>query len=257
MRLAIPRCVLMMLLAVAAAWDHQLVPFVDHEALSRQKLMVADDPIAHLIARCYRPESTSAAELMQHHGEMIYGEITFTALTTLLSVLGASRQDHFFDLGSGTGKAVLQAALQHRVASSTGVELVHERHAVAQRALRLLHAPQGSTTTAVNVSFHHRSMLETDLSFASIVYVNSLALAAGTLSRLGEKLREVPRGAFVASIKHIPGDHLVRERTMQLQMTFGSGPTEVIIYRRVGRTREGLLARLLADEQAQQRARPG
>ena len=45
---------------------------------------------------------------------------------------------HFVDIGSGTGKAVLAAALAHTLVSAVGVELVPQLHKTAVRAERAL-----------------------------------------------------------------------------------------------------------------------
>ena len=64
---------------------------------------------------------------------------------------------------------------------------------MAQRALALLRT---QNSVPVNISFHHSSMLDVNLSYASIVYVNSQAMGRSTLAQLGEKLLELPKGAI-------------------------------------------------------------
>ena len=68
-----------------------LVPYVDHEALRRVKLMVQDHPVAQLIASCYN-NKTAEAELTSHRAETLYGEITFASLQELLEEVGVTRE---------------------------------------------------------------------------------------------------------------------------------------------------------------------
>jgi hypothetical protein len=48
--------------------DHPVATWTDHEALRRQKLSVADHPVARQIARCYGPDVTNA-EQISHRGQ--------------------------------------------------------------------------------------------------------------------------------------------------------------------------------------------
>ena len=54
--------------AVTTGSHYPLVPFVDHDALSREKLLVADHPVARRIAECYSLDVSRIAELQQHRG---------------------------------------------------------------------------------------------------------------------------------------------------------------------------------------------
>merc|ERR1719507_2324928 len=61
------------------------------------------------------------------HGDMalIYGEIKPSSILNMYSQLGAHKGTKFFDLGSGTGKPVVMAALLGL--DATGIELVQGR----------------------------------------------------------------------------------------------------------------------------------
>ena len=235
--------IVLLLTQLGGARPNALQPYVDHDALSKEKLVTSHHVNAKIIASCYpNLQLTSQAELKGHAGETLYGEITFASLHKFLTTLEAGELDSFYDLGSGTGKTVLQAAL-HGLRSSTGVELVKERHEVAVAALQQFNLDQ-SRALKNSVDFQLGSMFNLDLSSATVVYVNSLAMGPQTLTRLSEKLKELPGGAVVATLKPIGGDHLLPESSLQLQMTFGSGPSEVILYTRAGRTRRSLLRKL-------------
>jgi SAM-dependent methyltransferase len=56
--------------------------------------------------------------------EFIYGEIDFLSFYTILERISPSTQDVFYDLGSGSGKAVLSAILFFNVKKSIGIELL-------------------------------------------------------------------------------------------------------------------------------------
>ena len=64
-----------------------------------------------------------------------YGEITPLGMRTLGTTLSLAAEDVFADLGSGTGRLVLQVAREFGVCRSVGVELVGSRHRLALAAL--------------------------------------------------------------------------------------------------------------------------
>ncbi len=75
------------------------------------------------------------AELDTKLSSLTYGEISVGAFVQLLRTLPEPETPpHFIDIGSGTGKAVLAAALAHTLASAVGVELVPQLHDTAVRA---------------------------------------------------------------------------------------------------------------------------
>ena len=73
-----------------------------------------------------------------------YGEISVAGFAAVLGVMRLERDDVFYDLGSGTGKVVLQAALQTEVGRSVGLELSESRHKYGLAALAHLRERAGS-----------------------------------------------------------------------------------------------------------------
>ncbi len=132
-----------------------------------------------------------------------YGEITpkgFASLATRLE-LGPTR--HFADLGSGCGRAVLQAAEQYGVASACGIELSPSRHA---RALKAREAAPPSV--ASRVTFVHADMLAADvwdatgpLAGVTDVYLSSLCFSAEAVSAVGRRLSASRSVRRVASLR--------------------------------------------------------
>ena len=79
------------------------------------------------------------AELDTKLSSLTYGEISVGSFVQLLRTLPQPETPpHFVDIGSGTGKAVLAAALARSLASAIGVELVPQLHDTAVRAKETL-----------------------------------------------------------------------------------------------------------------------
>src|SRR3989344_513477 len=106
--------------------------------------------------------------------DFTYGDITLDCAYDMLNAVGAKEGEVFYDLGSGTGKGVLFAALLFDLAKSTGIELVEELHGGSQVALQryieqivpLL--PENKRWQTVN--FVNADMRTIDWSDADIVY---------------------------------------------------------------------------------------
>lgn len=58
----------------------------------------------------------------------VYGEITAQGMRRLARRVTLNQSDCFYDLGSGIGRAVLQAFLEFGVHRSVGIELASTRH---------------------------------------------------------------------------------------------------------------------------------
>ena len=168
-----------------------------------------------------------------------YGEVAPCGAPTLFDALGLplARGACFYDLGSGSGRLVANVWLSHRsdaVARAVGVELAPSRHAAATRAWASLAASGSPLLGERRAPPHFRceSMLETDLSDATHVYVASLCMGDGLLDALWARLREgAPRLARVASLREFRG--VPATQTVEVQMTWnrdaGAG-TPVYLY---------------------------
>lgn len=71
-------------------------------------------------------------------GQATYGELLPRGVSMLIHALRLDEQSIFYDLGSGRGNVVLQAALSSRAMSCRGVELSERRHEIALHALARL-----------------------------------------------------------------------------------------------------------------------
>lgn len=90
-------------------------------------------------------DDIAAAAISDEEKEMInavagpraagYGEMLPQGMRALMAATRLRSNDTFVDVGSGSGKLVLQAAADAGVARSVGLELSPTRHAMAQRAL--------------------------------------------------------------------------------------------------------------------------
>jgi precorrin-6B methylase 2 len=126
--------------------------------------------------------------------EYVYGEIDFTSFVALLSLVNPDKETVFYDLGSGTGKAVIACALVFPIHKAVGIELFSELHHCATlQKKRLSEEPQYSLA-ASKIEFIHGDFLHADLDAANLIFINATALFQPTWGILCARL---------LSLKHV------------------------------------------------------
>lgn len=115
------------------------------------------------------PQTTARKILKNLERSLTYGEIDPKSLYRALASLRLRRGDILADLGSGSGKVVLQAALQSNCKKVVGVEVIGVRHEDAMRAHAnlLLKMPD----VARRITFIKDDFLKADLSEVTVAYM--------------------------------------------------------------------------------------
>lgn len=71
--------------------------------------------------------------------EKTYGEILYDSVEELIKQLGINSSDVFYDLGSGTGKLVMQVYANTPVNKAYGIEFFQDRSYAAEKALKRMY----------------------------------------------------------------------------------------------------------------------
>ena len=136
--------------------------------------------------------------------------------------------DTVYDLGSGDGRLVIEAAKRHG-ARGIGIErdadLVERSRAAAAEA-----------RVADRVQFLRGDIFEADLRQASVV---TLYLLPAMMLRLSPKLRaELPAGARIVShdfpLEDWPQERMVQFESEEKEANLGTGATQLFLYRAPG-----------------------
>lgn len=120
-----------------------------------------------------------------------YGEIRPAALARLLDTLDLGVRDVLYDLGSGIGKVVVQAAMSVHVRRIVGVELVPSRHAIAERILE--RARERGLLRTSRVELRCADFMRTELADATVVYTCSTAFSDSFMRAVARRLAKVGR----------------------------------------------------------------
>lgn len=107
----------------------------------------------------------------------IYGEITYSGFLKMLALAGIKKGETFYDLGSGTGKCVLLAALATECSRSVGIEILDELHMTACHVLstyRKQFLQENENKKAIN--FIQGDFKYLDISDADVIFMNATCM---------------------------------------------------------------------------------
>jgi SAM-dependent methyltransferase len=177
---------------------------------------------------------------------LVYGEITFQALGVALEKIkkvygkpdvgdsGATgfmqegQRGVFYDLGCGTGKPVVAAAIAHTFDVCYGIEILEGLYSVALDVLNAYNT-RGKAKLNRSMDTHVQMMLGSFLNFsvkdwrdADVLYINSTCFDENIMMGLAKLARGLKKGAFVITLtKQLPSDEFaVLEYEMQ-KMSWG------------------------------------
>jgi SAM-dependent methyltransferase len=197
---------------------------------------------AYILEKLYRTidgVSISHAErdrLQINDTSFIYGEISYEGFSEVLANAAPGPSDIIYDLGSGTGKAILCAALLYDWKKCVGIEFLPGLYDVSQALLKKLLNMEEMQQQIAAKNFPIEFVLEdfqyVDFSEADIVHVNATTLNPVLWGRLEIKLNQLKSGARVmVSTKKL--DAVYFEKIYQAILPMSWGDCTVFIYKKI------------------------
>ena len=155
--------------------------------------------------------------------EYVYGEIEFESFIALIALCKPNSNTVFYDLGSGTGKAVLACAMVFPVKKSAGIELFEELYLAAIEKKALLSNLPAYKKAAEAIVFERGDFLTCPLQDADIIFMNSTAFIGDYWLQVSNHLeKELKPGAIVLSAsKALVSDGFVTKHSTQVAMGWG------------------------------------
>jgi SAM-dependent methyltransferase len=195
-----------------------------------------------LFARCSleHGKTVSKAERTQKglatHKSLIYGEVEFPSFAKVLRKISPAAGGTFYDLGSGTGKAVFVARFLHDFARCKGVELLQGLHEAAAEVLSRYEKGAYRQFLAVSspgdVGLELGSILDCDWSDGDVVFANSTCFDDDLMDAISKKAAALKPGAFVVTFtKGLTSPHFEVMERKRYKMSWG--PATVYIHRRL------------------------
>mmetsp|Transcript_21682 Transcript_21682/g.53076 ORF Transcript_21682/g.53076 Transcript_21682/m.53076 type:complete len:507 (+) Transcript_21682:302-1822(+) len=136
-----------------------------------------------------------------------YGEVEFVSFCEILRCAKPKPGEIFYDLGSGTGKAIVAAHLLESFKECHGVELLDGLHKVAQNVIDIFSKDKKLWKNAeVNPSkhcfVHHADMLEHPWwEVADVVYTSSICFTKELYKELGNRFSRMKKGSRIITLK--------------------------------------------------------
>lgn len=154
--------------------------------------------------------------------ELVYGEIIFEPFIALVSMCHPNADTIFYDLGSGTGKAVLASAMVFNIKKSIGIELLPNLHQCAKTKHYQLMTLNDDYPAARNIDFINANFLTINLRDATILFINSTAFFGEYWKEISTHLEQIPPGAQVISTsKALVSDGFTLQRLTRVMMSWG------------------------------------
>ena len=154
--------------------------------------------------------------------EYVYGEIEFIPFIALLSLISPNDKTIFYDLGCGTGKAVLACAMVFPVHQSVGVELFPELYLSACKQAEQLAQIANYSEQIKKIKFISGDFLETNLNDATLIFINSSALFGPTWEKLCERLNHLPHlDTVITTSKALHSDKFSIIQRVPVAMSWG------------------------------------
>ncbi|MFT4058165.1 MAG: hypothetical protein QM652_01305 [Legionella sp.] len=154
--------------------------------------------------------------------DYVYGEIEFLPFLALLSLVPLDEETVFYDLGSGTGKAVLACAMTYPLRRSVGIEILPALYESAcMQAAQLAKIPHYERK-AKKITFILGDFLEVDLDAANIIFINATALFNPTWEKICARLEHLPHLKIVITTsKALCSKHFTVVTQTKIQMSWG------------------------------------
>jgi precorrin-6B methylase 2 len=156
-----------------------------------------------------------------------YGEVIPTAFHDVMLAAAPREGEVFFDLGSGTGKATLLAALAFPFSRVVGIELLPGLGDAARQVLRRYDAEIRPRLPPENqrqrIDFIDGDFLVQDLSEADVLFAHGTCYGPELMGKLTHKLAELKPGARVVMAgQTLSSPELVFQKMKVMKTDWGS-----------------------------------
>lgn len=196
-------------LAIVSLVALVLPAYFRSKKLSRWRNQLQIDKHEAVYNNLYQPingfETSKTAR--QHHDELAltYGEIQFQSFIALLSLCKPDENTIFYDLGSGTGKAVIAAAMIFPLKKSMGIECLKSLNDIANNTKKNLTSIDEYKQKESVIQFIQNDFLKHKWNDANLIFVNSTTIIGSLWTQLLEKLNQLNKKAIViTTTKSIP-----------------------------------------------------
>lgn len=168
--------------------------------------------------------------ILKAGGHPQYGEIPYDSAAHILDDLNLSRQDVFYDLGSGVGKLTLQVYLTTAVKRSVGIELSKTRWIIAESCRKQATADD-HIIHGRDLVFLNQDISSASLSEATVCFISGIAFPAPLIQSLMDRFGALDHAVKVISVLPLPAHpQFMLIKTYNLPMSWLPEGVDVFLY---------------------------
>lgn len=143
--------------------------------------------------------------LIKDDFSLTYGEICFDSFMKILAKTQPKPADIFYDLGAGTGKAVITAALSNNFSKCVGIEILPSLYQVSLEKLAILQKEKMITLTVIE--FIQADFFKLDFLNANVIFINATGFFGELYDDLVAILKKLHAGTrIIITSKLLPVD---------------------------------------------------
>lgn len=152
----------------------------------------------------HKVSSNARAKLSYYDKGLTYGEVVPESFSQILATVIPKKGEVFYDLGSGTGKAIFLASLLFDFRKIGGIELLEDLHKASKTVLERYNGEilPGLSEEKQKQFIHliHGSFLEQDISDADVLFTYSTCFLDEIMIQLEKRLSVLKKGARVITV---------------------------------------------------------
>jgi hypothetical protein len=207
---------------------------------------IVDGKVSLELERLYEeccPTTAKDASVSDHHrkensndNSLVYGEVEFASFLNLLQFFPESNSKGgvFYDLGSGSGRAVFAVRFSLDFDRCIGIELLPNLHKLAVDVTEVYDQTVRHKLAFQSVDFYCEDVLNYDWSDGTVIFTCSTCFEDELMTAISEKAKDLQQGAYLITLKKFPGIDLdafaIIQEAVACQMSWGDA--DLFVYRR-------------------------
>jgi SAM-dependent methyltransferase len=155
----------------------------------------------------------------------VYGEILPEEFMNILDLVEFSPETIFYDLGSGSGKAVITAYLYKKPKKAIGIEYIPDLVEIAKKAVEKL---ENLLKIKTSIEFLQGDIRDFDFSDADIIFSHATCFSDELMKDLHKKIQNLKKGAkFIIVTKEINDKIWELKGTYEFSFSWGTGTVRI------------------------------
>ncbi len=171
----------------------------------------------------YGISAQARAKVLHQNKGHTYGEIVPESFQRMVGFVQPKKGEVFYDLGSGTGKAVILASMLFAFSRCIGIEIFKELYETSVRVLdRYTSEVRAVQNTGTNMEFVNADFLTHDCSDGDVFFMHATCFDDDLMARIAKHLVQVKKGTRIITVtKTLDSPGFVLLSTQEYYMGWG------------------------------------